>query len=72
MGFRSNVANLDVWIRPGIKNDGEDYYEYMLVYIDDILCINNKAMETMLKVSEDFKFKKDMIEPPDIYLGGKV
>ena len=29
-----------MWIRPVIKPDGEEYYEYILMYVDDILEIS--------------------------------
>ena len=72
MGFRYSIADPDVWMRPATKNDGEGYYEYVLVYVDDILTISTKAKEVMLEVAQRFKFKKDRIEPPEIYLGGRL
>lgn len=69
IGFKSTEADPDVWIRPAIKADGQEYYEYMLVYVDDILCISDNAMEMMALVVKDFKFKKDEVRPPEIYLG---
>ena len=35
-GYTSTHGDLDVWIRPTTKKDGFEYYEIMLVYIDDI------------------------------------
>ena len=35
LGFYSCKADPDVWIRPSIKEDGSDYYQYVLLYIDD-------------------------------------
>ena len=72
MGFKSSIVDPDVWLWPGTKPDGEEYYEYILVYVDDILCISYKPKETIGKIQERFKFKKDKIAPPDFYLGGKV
>jgi hypothetical protein len=37
MGFKSSVADPDVWMRPATKIDGEEYYEYILMYVNDIL-----------------------------------
>jgi len=39
IGFRSSVADPDVWLRPALKPDGEKYYEYALIYVDDIMVI---------------------------------
>ncbi|KAL7568472.1 hypothetical protein ACA910_012183 [Epithemia clementina (nom. ined.)] len=38
MGFKSCLADPDVWLRANTKPDGFQYYKYVLVYIDDILC----------------------------------
>ena len=37
-GFKSCKADADVWIRPAVKEDGTKYYEYVLCYVDNILC----------------------------------
>lgn len=72
IGFKSSEADPDVWMRPAVKPDGEEYYEYILVYVDDILCISHKARETMALIAKDFRFKKDEIKPPEIYLGARL
>ena len=33
MSFKSSVADPDVWLRPVVKPDKEEYYEYILVWI---------------------------------------
>lgn len=65
-------ADPDVWIRPAVKNDGEEYYEYILVYMDNILCISKHSKETMALIAHDFRFKKDKVKPPKIYLGARL
>ena len=39
MGYRPSRANPDVWLRPGIKEDGYKYWEMILCYVDDVLAI---------------------------------
>ena len=36
IGFRSSISNPDLWMCPATKPDGEKYYEYILVYVDDL------------------------------------
>ena len=72
MNFKSSHADPDVWMRPAIKPDGEQYYEYILVYVDDILCISHKPLEPMNEIHRDMKFKNNKIIPPEFYLGGKL
>ena len=72
MGFKSSIADADVWLRPAVKADGEKYYQYILVYVDDLLAIGIDATSIIEEVSEKFKLKKDKIEPPNVYLGGRL
>ena len=72
IGFKSSIADPDVWLRPACKPDGERYYEYILVYVDDILCISTNPRKPMEEIQQKFKFKKDKIEPPEIYLGATI
>ena len=72
LGFFSSEADPDVWMRVATKPDGEEYYEYILCYVDDILCISAKAREVMEQLQKKFKFKKDLIEPPENYLGARL
>jgi hypothetical protein len=72
MGFHSTTADPDVWIRAAVKSDGEEYYEYMLCYVDDLLAMSHKASEVMDEVKSLFKFKNDSVAPPETYLGAKL
>ena len=44
----------------------------MLLYVDDVLCINHDAMSKLRKINKFFKMKEGSIGDPDIYLGGKL
>ena len=68
IGFVPAHANPDVWRRPAFKEDGFEYYEYVLCYVDDILAISHKAKDALKAVQAIFKLKDDKIEPPDMYL----
>ena len=72
MGFRSTTADPDVWIRPGVKADGEEYYEYVLVYVDDIMVISHAPDRVMEQIQERFTFKNNEWTAPDTYLGAKI
>ena len=47
LGYTSTKADSDVWIRPATKPDGFKYYEILLVYVDDVLCISHHADANM-------------------------
>jgi hypothetical protein len=38
LGYVPTKGDADVYIRPAFKSNGERYYEYMITYVDDILC----------------------------------
>ncbi|CAJ1928058.1 unnamed protein product [Cylindrotheca closterium] len=59
-------------MRAAVKPDGEEYYEYILCYVDDILCMSMKAKEVMEGIGKLFKFKKRKIELPESYLGARL
>ena len=73
MGFTSCLADPDVWLRPAKKNDGSEYYEYVLLYTDDALVISDNG-ESILRneIGKYFELKESSIGPPKIYLGGHV
>ena len=71
--FKSCKADPDLWMRPKVKSNGEEYYEYVLLYCDDTLVISEDG-ETVLRneIGRYFELKEESIGPPKIYLGGKV
>ena len=72
IGFKSSIADPDVWLREATKPDGEQYYEYILCYVDDILCISYDPRRPMNEIGSRLKFKKDKVEPPEFYLGARL
>ena len=71
MKFESCKTDPDVWYRPGTKDDGSTYYQYVLLYTDDILCIMENS-EAFMQIGSRFKLKEHYIGPPSQYLGNKV
>jgi Reverse transcriptase (RNA-dependent DNA polymerase) len=39
LAYKTCVADHDVWMKPKVKPTGEEYWEYVLIYSDDILQI---------------------------------
>jgi len=52
MGFQHSLADPDVWFRPATKHNGFEYYEYLIVYVDDILVLSHQAKEVMLTIEQ--------------------
>ena len=72
IGFKPSLADPDVWMRPAIKSNGFRYWELILCYVDDLLCIHEDPTIALNQIQEDFKFKDGKIEEPDTYLGGDL
>ena len=49
LGFTSSLADPDVWIRLSKRSTGEEYYEYVLLYVDDVLVISERAEAILRK-----------------------
>lgn len=72
LGYESCKADPDVWMRKATRSDGETYYEYLLLYVDDCLCVSEDPKDALLQLDKYFPMKPDSLGPPKIYLGGKV
>ena len=72
IGFVLTRADPNIWRRPAIKEDGFEYYEYVLCYVNDILTMCHKASDVLKAIQTIFKLKDDRIEPPDMYLGATL
>ena len=69
LGFKSSLADPDVWYKPSVKSTGEEYYTYLLVYVDDLLCIDENPRKYMEMIEQSFKIKEGSVGPPQVYLG---
>ena len=56
-------------VRP---SDRSEYYTYILLYVDDILCIHQYVESVLTKVDRYFKLKPYSVGEPDMYLGVKL
>ena len=71
--FESCPANPNVWMRPALKDNGKEYYEYVLLYTDDALSIGMNAENVLRKeIGCYFDLKEESVGSPTIYLGCNV
>ena len=68
MGFESSRADPDVWIRPARREDGLEYYEMMLVYVDDVLAISTDPRAMIDGLAKHYELKQESVKDPEIYL----
>jgi hypothetical protein len=71
-GFVSCQGNPDVWMRPNVKLNGDKYWEYVLCYVDDILCISHEPQVVMDFFASRYTLKKGSVKEPDAYLDAEV
>ena len=73
LAFTSCLADPAVWMRPAKRSDVSGYYEYILLFTDDALVVNENAEEVLRKeLGRYFTLKEESIGPPKVYLGGHV
>ena len=59
-------------MRPAVKQSGFNYWEYMLCYVDDLLCIHEDPTIALTQIQAKFKLKDDKMEEPSTYLGADL
>jgi hypothetical protein len=72
LGYKSCLADADIWMRPTAKDNNCHYYEYLAIFVDDTLCMSHDPMKTMEAISKLYRIKDNSIEPPKTYLGAQV
>ena len=67
-------ADSEVWMRKAMTRDGEPHWEYVLLYVDDVLCISQNGVHIIKnEIGKYFQIKnEEKVGAPDIYLGNKV
>ena len=63
LGYSPTIADPDVYRKVQTKPDGSKYYSYLIVYVDEILCIHHKPEKIMDLISSTFRLKKGFSDP---------
>ncbi len=72
LGFPPSRADPDIWLRLSKQSTGEEYYEYVLFYVDNVLIISENAGTVLRKeIGQHFVLREESIGPQSQYLGGK-
>ena len=71
LNFAPTWADPDVYIRKNFR-DGQPYYEYLLVYVDDVLVVSHASGEVMIAIGKQFEIKNNEYGPPTTYLGAGI
>ena len=65
MGYFQCKADPDLWIK-----DCETHYEYVLVYVDDLMCIGKNPQQFFDAMIHQYNFKLKGVGTPSYHLGG--
>ena len=71
LGYESSKADPDVWMKAKTKPNGDEYYSYVLVYVDDVLHLDFEPQLFMKQLEEQYRLK-DGAEVPKRYLGANI
>ena len=63
LGYEYCKSDPDVWIRSATRTDGLDYYEYILLYVDNCLCISENPKPALFQVDKYFPIKTESLGP---------
>jgi hypothetical protein len=73
LGWHPCRADRDLWMKAETcPDDGVLYWAYILIYVDDILCVHRDPGAPLEKLDEYFKMKEGSIQVPTFYLGVKL
>jgi hypothetical protein len=72
LGYESTKADRDVGICTAVKPDGFEYYEMLLVYVDNILFVAFDPKLTMDAIGKLYRLKEGSVGPPEQYLGANI
>jgi hypothetical protein len=73
LGFSFSQTDPNVWIRLLKRSTGDKYYEYVLLYVDNVLVISERAEQVLRQeIGQHFVLRKESIGKPSNYLGGKL
>jgi len=59
-------------MRRAVDEKGVEYYEYILLYVDDCLAIGSNPQYQVDQINKYFPMKPGSVGPPKMYLGAKI
>ena len=69
-GYERCKVDPDVWMKPKIKPNSEKYWEYVLIYIDNILVMPHQPKVVMDYIASKYILKEGSVKELEAYLGG--
>ena len=71
LGYTNSYGDPDVWMRARANEKGNKYYEYIAVYVDDLLIFSHDPTYFCSRLVEIYKLKEGF-NKPTTFLGSEV
>ena len=71
LGYKSSDSDADVWMKLNFNPNGDPYYKYMLLYVDELLHIGFNPKEDMDALNLIY-WLKECFDLPEQYLSANV
>ena len=68
IGLKPTMSDPNVWIRAEMRPGGYEYYEMLLVYVDDIMIFSHLVDEVSKQIGRFYKINEGSQGPPTRYL----
>ena len=72
LGLTSSLADPDVWYIAPVKSNGEKYYSYLLIYVDNVISIDMEPRKNIETIGETFKIEPGSAGSSSVYLGANI
>jgi hypothetical protein len=73
LGWNPCRAERDIWMKAETcPDDGVLYWAYILIYVDDILCVHHDPGSPLAKLDKYLNINEGSIQVPTFYLGAKL
>ena len=72
IGYRSCPADPDLWLKKQTYKKGNQYYAYILCYVDNLLVVHHNPKHVMDRINSFLPLKPDSVGMSEMYLGAKL
>ena len=70
--YKACKADGDIYMKPKKRADGSKYYSYLVVYVDDILSVDENPQVAIDMLGDLFRIKEGSVTEPKTYLGSTI
>ena len=69
LDYKAFKGDPDVFMKREVRDDKTEYYSYLVIYVDDILCVHEHPKRIIDKLGSVYRLKDGSVEKPERYLG---